>query len=182
MAKKRTHLVYNKAPEGTVKFYYSSRFPGKPDEDEDQKTPNYMPKVEDFKKSLKNISEQSQRRESERNQEIIVPQNIICVEFHFHNWFNAADFEIKYREDFGLSPIKYFDLNKKALFEVVDETLFNNFIKELNKFIECKDHSSPNYNPNIKFIKEFKFFTGVTPKIFLNDSENFLQYKCNIFC
>ena len=159
MAKKRTHLVYNKAPEGTVKFYYSSRFPGKPDEDEDEKTPNYMPKVEDFKKSLKNISEQSQRRESERNQEIIVPQNIICVEFHFHNWFNAADFEIKYREDFGLSPIKYFDLNKKALFAVVDETLFNNFIKELNKFIECKDHSSPNYNPNIKFIKEFKFHT-----------------------
>ena len=39
-----------------------------------------------------------------------------------------------------------------------------------------------NFYDQSSFIKEFKFFTGVTPKIFLNDSENFLQYKCNIFC
>ncbi len=32
------------------------------------------------------------------------------------------------------------------------------------------------------FIKEFKFFTGVTPTLFLLHAEDFLQYRCNIFC
>lgn len=32
------------------------------------------------------------------------------------------------------------------------------------------------------FIKEFKFFTGKTPKNFLLNSQDYLQYNCNSYC
>lgn len=38
-----------------------------------------------------------------------------------------------------------------------------------------------NFYDQSSFIKEFKFFTGFTPKQFLENSDNFLQYRCNIF-
>lgn len=39
-----------------------------------------------------------------------------------------------------------------------------------------------NFYDQSSFIKEFKFFTGVTPTLFLLHAEDFLQYRCNIFC
>ena len=61
--------------------------------------------------------------------------------------------------------------------------------KSMSKFLDITREEFSDYLDYLElfggetgFIKEFKFFTGVTPKIFLNDSENFLQYKCNIFC
>ena len=39
-----------------------------------------------------------------------------------------------------------------------------------------------NFYDQSSFIKEFKFFTGVTPTLFLLQADDFLQYKCNIFC
>jgi AraC-like DNA-binding protein len=39
-----------------------------------------------------------------------------------------------------------------------------------------------NFYDQSSFIKEFKIFTGLTPKLFLENSDNFLQYRCNIFC
>ncbi len=32
------------------------------------------------------------------------------------------------------------------------------------------------------FIKEFKYFTGITPTLFLLQADDFLQYRCTIFC
>lgn len=150
----KSHLLYTKAPEGTAVFKYGQRtiIPEK-------KIYYPKPTAESFRNSINAFNYESERREKERNKNIIQPEKITCVEFEFHGFFNARDFEVLYRQDFGLSLISYFDLNTRAIFGIVDYELFNLFIQELEKFIDCKNHEEPNYNINIRYIKQFVFHT-----------------------
>ena len=79
-----------------------------------------------------------------------------------------------FKEYIGISPKLY---ARMLRFEKIHNELrgikFIDWMEVVTKY---------NFHDQSHLIKEFKFFTGVTPKIFLNDSENFLQYKCNIFC
>ena len=154
MAERKSHLLYTKAPEGTATFRYGARAINNDDK------PYYPePAVESFRNSISSFNSEKKRREEEKNKNIAPPENIVCIEFEFHGFFNARDFEIRYRQDFGLSVIRYFDLNTKGIFGIVDEGLFDSFIKELEKFIICTNHEEPNYNVNIRFIKHFTFHT-----------------------
>ena len=141
-------------PAGTVKFHYSARKPG---DKKEYKISNHSIKIEEYRKSIKSVKAGRETREAERSKSIVLPKHIENIEFEFHDWFNAFDFEAKYRENFGISPIKYFDLNTKGIFAVIEGELFEKFIEELEKFINCTDHEKPNYNPDIKFIKKFRF-------------------------
>ena len=95
--------------------------------------------------------------------------------FYKENRLSVRQIQRKVKEATGMSPKSIERINKFY------STL--KLIKTNSNVIDFKEIAiENNFYDQSSFIKEFKFFTGVTPKIFLNDSENFLQYKCNIFC
>lgn len=95
--------------------------------------------------------------------------------FYKENRLSVRQIQRKVKEATGMSPKSIERINKFY------STL--KLIKTNSNVIDFKEIAiENNFYDQSSFIKEFKFFTGVTPKIFLNDSEKFLQYKCNIFC
>ncbi len=94
--------------------------------------------------------------------------------FYQQNRLSVRQVQRKVKEFTGITPKDIQRINRfyhtlktiKTNKNIVD---FGNIATENNFY----DQSS--------FIKEFKFFTGLTPKQFLENSDNFLQYKCNIF-
>jgi AraC-like DNA-binding protein len=94
--------------------------------------------------------------------------------FYLQNRLSVRQVQRKVKEFTGITPKDIQKINRfyhtltsiKTNRKIID---FGNLAVENNFY----DQSS--------FIKEFKFFTGLTPKLFLENSDNFLQYKCNIF-
>lgn len=96
-------------------------------------------------------------------------------DFYKENRLSVRHIQRKVKEATGMSPKSIERINRFY------STL--KLIKTNKNIIDFKEIAiENNFYDQSSFIKEFKFFTGVTPKIFLNNSENFLQYKCNIFC
>lgn len=150
---KKPHLKYSKQHLEIETFGYKSR-----GGDNSEKTSyDYSLKKKEYLNSIYNYNTEYQKRKSERNFKLDIPQYVSCIEFIFHGYFNAVDFENKYFEDFGFSIISYTELNTKALFAVANEAKFQIFIAEIEKFNNCTDHDEPDYNRNIKYIKSFKF-------------------------
>lgn len=156
MAKSKSHLLYTKAPEGTEVFKYSKRG-GKQSEEEEPEVKttrvNFRPIVSKFRADYKT-------RRDERNLGLDVPEEVVCIDIKFWGWFDSSKFELKYRADFGLTPIKYSELNTRVLFGIVDMKLFASFIRQIEKYSESQDGRFASFNPNVKYIKEFKFHTS----------------------
>src|SRR5690625_6785858 len=98
-----------------------------------------------------------QRRSRERNETLHIPAEIECIELQFYNSFDIPVFENHYRGRFDLSPVRYFDHNRKALFAVSDSELFDCFLDQVRKFIACKNHQIPDYDTRLRFIDTFNF-------------------------
>lgn len=156
MAKSKSHLLYTKAPEGTEVFKYSKRGGGNTEE-EDAKVKTH--KV-DFRSIVSRFRADYKLRREERNSELEIPEEVVCIDIKFWGWFNSSEFEVKYRADFGLSPIKYSELNTRVLFGVVDMKLFASFIRQIEKYAEAQDGRPTSFNPNVKYIRHFKFHTS----------------------
>ncbi len=95
--------------------------------------------------------------------------------FYKQNVLSSRQIQRKVKELTGITPksierISRFYDTLKIIKSNENNVDFKNIAIESNFY----DQSS--------FIKEFKFFTGVTPTIFLLHAEDFLQYRCNIFC
>lgn len=154
----KPHLFFQNAVDGVTSYKQRTRYGGRTEE-EDEEQINYTPKREDFIRSIDNFFENRKIRETKRNPILEIPSHVDYVKIVFHDVFDSSFFENRYRLNFGLSPILYTEFNTVGLFAIVDYDSFDKFIENLKIFIDTRDHYNPDYNPDIKFIKEFFFYS-----------------------
>lgn len=95
--------------------------------------------------------------------------------FYLQNRLSVRQVQRKVKDFTGMSPKSIERINRFY------DTL--KCIKKNKNFLDFGNIAlENNFYDQSSFIKEFKFFTGLTPKQFLENADNFLQYKCNIFC
>jgi hypothetical protein len=164
---RKPHLYFHNPQEGVTTYKQRSRYPERPEEEEND-IKDYTPKSEDFIRSIASYYDGKRRRETSRNVSLRVPAKVDYIKITFHNIFQSDVFENSYRTLFGLSCVRYTSFNTIGLFAVIDEGKFDNFIEQLRIFIDTTNHAdNPQYNPIIKFIREFTFYS----------SEQIIQYS-----
>jgi hypothetical protein len=168
----KSHMLFRNPEEGVTKFKQKTRFPGNQKEEEN-KEKNYLPKKEDFIRSMNEFNNGKINREADRNLLLQVPGKIDLIEITFHDVFDSSVFEKYYRENFGLSASHYAEFNTVGLFAVVSIEKFKYLFEQLQLFIDSIDHLKAEYNPTIKFIKEFTFYS--TKKII-----KYLKFKPHV--
>lgn len=157
---KKDHLYFKNPQEGVTIFKQKSRYnPNSSEkEEEEDDVKNYIPKKEDFIRSLESF--ESKRKQRVLKRTIDIPEKIELIKITFHDIFDSSIFGNFYRTNFGLDIISYSDWNTKAVFAISDYEKFKYFVNQLNIFINTNNHYNPNYNVNIKFIKEFDFLSS----------------------
>ncbi|MHB8853513.1 MAG: S8 family serine peptidase [Ignavibacteriaceae bacterium] len=159
---RKSHLYFHNPFEGVVTLRQKSRFPGNTNnEDTDEIDVSiYTPHKDEFRRSRELfISELRVRREN-RTAALNIPANVEYILLDFFNVFNSIDFENRYRRDFGIVPVKYFEYNTVGLFAISNQTLFESFLHDVNTFINSNNPDNDDtYNHNIRFIKSFKLLT-----------------------
>src|SRR5690606_3679854 len=125
------------------------------------KPPEYFePKAADFDSSLKNYTLHLSERVQQRNPELNVSRHVEYVEIFFHGSFDEDSFGDKYKDKFGLSGIKFDELNSRVIFAIVNQQAFNVFIKQIKLFLDTDEHNFPEYDTVIRYIKEFDLLTS----------------------
>lgn len=188
----KSHLYFRNPHEGVETLRLRRRSVGDTNKEEsDESDPkDYTPQKSEYRRAKTLfISEQSSRR-SNRNIEITVPSHIEYIFFEFFNAFNSRDFENRYREVFGLTPVKYIEYNTKGLFAIVNEEQFQTFLNDVETFINSTHpDEDDSYNHMIRFIKSF-YFLSTERIIQFSDLHNFVQlslvdnveiFKSNIY-
>jgi Subtilase family len=155
MSNKR-HVYFRNPQEGVISFKQKTRFGGKPEQDEDVIERDYTPKREDFKRSIEQFYRGKENRQAKRNRDLQVPAEIDLIKITFHDVFDSSVFENKYRDNFGLTALRYTEFNSVGLFAIIENRKFDFFINQLQIFI----NSAQKVNPDIKFIKEFTFYSS----------------------
>lgn len=147
-------LFHNQKQDEISNFKFYNRNPGEKDDD-NSKPIDKTGLRNKFQAYLNTFNQQRQKRQAEKNPEIAPPENIEYIEFEFFGPFDSAGYENYYRRYFGISPIKFWHWNTKALFTIVDEDQFYEyFIPSLQAFIRGQ-----NTEGKITYIKEFEFLT-----------------------
>lgn len=164
----KTHRFFRNSLEGIKKYKQITRFSGNHEEEEEAIIEvNYKFKRQDYIRSISQFYEGKELRKTNRNPALQIPANVELIEITFHNVFDSSTIEKRYREVFGLSPVCYSVFNTVGLFAIISKKQFDYFIAQLKIFIDTKDHNNPRYDPYIKFIKEFTFYS--TQKIIQYD-------------
>ncbi|MFL0171701.1 hypothetical protein, partial [Tenacibaculum maritimum] len=143
MSKKYPHLLFKNPSKNFKGFKYGQRSNVREIE---IRPPEYFePKTIDFSNSITNYETHILKRIENRNKKLNVSKHIDYIEIHFHGSFDEDTFGVKYKNKFGLSGIKFDNLNTRVIFAVVDIEAFNSFIKEINLYLEETDHINPKY-------------------------------------
>lgn len=154
----KNHLYFKNPQEGVVTFKQTSRYPGSSeqnDNNEDSIEINYDHKRNDFRRSI-NLFEKNYKIRKEKKI-FDIPYEIKLIWVKFHGIFDSSKFEYEYLRDFGLEIIVYKNWNTEAIFSIVDNDKFEDFINNLENFINSETQDF--FNPNIKFIHEFDFLS-----------------------
>jgi Subtilase family len=176
MSNKR-HVYFRNPQEGITTYSQSKRYPGgQTEQDEEVVEKNYTLKREDYKRSIQQFYKGKAERQAKRNKDLQIPAQIDLIKITFHDIFDSSVFENKYRDNFGLTALRFTEFNTVGLFGIIDNNKFDYFIKQLQIFIDSK----PNFHSDIIFIKEFTFYSsdqiiqyrGYKPYIILDLVEN----------
>lgn len=165
-------LLFRNPIEGVAIYKAPTRDPGKNKENDEEKY--YKPMQDVIKNSYDSFIKGVNIRREKRKESIKVPSIIDFIEIHFFNYFNSRDFDIKYRRNYGLSPVLYKNFNTTVIFAVLDGDKFNIFLKEIQKFIESKNPQEDTaLDRNIFFIREFYFYDSSKRKYYPDETRNF---------
>jgi hypothetical protein len=157
---RKPHRYFRNPQEGVVVFKQKTRYGGASEQEEENEIKDYTPKRDDFIRSIRQFNEGKVNREANRNTDLQIPAKVDLIKIMFHDVFDSSVFENRYRQNFGLSPVCYTEFNTVGVFAVVDEGRFKYFVNQLQVFIDTTDHLSPKYNTDIKYIKEFTFYSS----------------------
>ena len=96
-------------------------------------------------------------------------------DFYSQQSLSTRQIQRKIKESTGLNPNTIYRINRfYNSLKYIKQNEFNPRFSQIALDNQFTDQSH--------FIKEFKFFTGKTPKEFLLHSQDYLQYNCNIYC
>jgi hypothetical protein len=103
----------------------------------------------------------AQRKVRRERKTISIPENIDLIRIYFFTVFNL-DLQKKFFDQYGLSVLEYSYFNKTVLFEIINEDLFQLFVKHLEMAYESPDNTSYEGQPYslIALINHFEFFTS----------------------
>ena len=155
---RKSHLYFHNPVEGVTALRQKKRFPGNTNNKENEVIdPDiYTPHKEEFRRSRDSFISDLRIRHDNRNPTLNIPANIEYILLTFFDAFNSLEFEERYRQNFGLIPIKYFEFNTKGLFAINNQSKFESFLTDMNTFINSHDpKNDTTYNHNIRFIKKF---------------------------
>ncbi|MCG7500609.1 S8 family peptidase [Tenacibaculum sp. Mcav3-52] len=157
MSEKYPHLLFKNPSKDFKGFKYRARANKQEDE---IKPPEYFePAAVSFTKSLNNFKTNLQERINKRQAALKVSNHINYIEIFFYGSFDEDSFGFKYLNNFGLSGIKFDDLNTKVIFAIVNESSFDNFIHQINLYLIEENHNSPKYDTIIRYIEQFDLLT-----------------------
>ena len=159
---RKTHLYFRNPSEGVVRLRQKSRYPGDTNtEDSDEIDVNvYNPQKDEYRRCRRIFLADQRTRRENRIESLNIPANIEYILLNFFDVFNSVDFENRYRTDFGLVPIKYFEYNTMGLFAISDNEKFESFLNDINTFINSTDpNNDTSYNHNIRYIKSFNLLS-----------------------
>lgn len=185
----KNHLYFKNPQEGVVIFKQASRYTGDSGQNNDDAEfveINYDNKRNDFRRSIRSFKQSYKIRKEKKS--FNIPYEIKLIWVKFHNIFDSSKFEYEYLRDFGLEIVTYKNWNTEAIFSIVDNDKFDNFIYNLENFINSENNFF--FNPNIKFIHEFDFLStaliinaeNLKENVFLDliDPSNLLKEKQTI--
>ena len=161
---KKPHLYFRNPVEGVVTYKPHQRKVG---DDEGADEPieivprNYLLMQESFRYSLTNFTTKRNQRETHRNLQLNIPAKVDYIILNFFDYFDSSKYENKYREYFGLSPIRYDEFNTIGYYAISNEEKFQEFIDSINVFINSVNpDDSEDYNRLIRYIKRFDFHSS----------------------
>jgi hypothetical protein len=153
----RPHLLFRNPTEGVVEYHPKVRAVFGPEDDDEPA--DYTRMRENFRGYRRQLIEDRDLRH--RSRSITLLRHIDYVELHFFGPFDYDKFANAYRSAFGLVPVKFTKFNTIGLFAVNSETLFTEFLRQVQIFIDTENHTGTlPYNVNIRFIKEFHLLTS----------------------
>lgn len=156
----KPHLFFRNPKDGVVALRQLPRYSGNGDEDEGSIIEkDYTFLKETLKNSRRVYLNEVIERNRNRNPNLEIPEKFDCILIEFFDYFNIGTFETKYRNDFGLTPVKYFEFNTVGLFAVADEDKFRSFLGEIEKFAKSNDsQNDSSFDRKLLYIKGFSFF------------------------
>jgi len=168
----KSHLFFNNPAEGVRSRKYKPRYFPKEEKNEQEK--NYSPLKNSFSGSLRNYFSLKEQRDSRRNMELNIPLTIDFIKIDFFNYFEINPYENRYKNNYGLVPLKYFNFNKSCLFAVADNDKFKNFTDNIELFVsEINSPNLPNgFDKNILYIQSFEYYSS-TNKILFDEPKDF---------
>lgn len=173
MAEMKPHLYLNN-PRGENKKFDASR--GREEEQEkiDSKPATaYRPQKDRFNIGLNNLAEKRNIRSEARTLEVPAHLEFIMVDFYVvFNDYNTFETKKRFKQQFGLVPVAYFNFNQSVLFAITDVDKFGEFIKILKLFVDSPDTELPSGKSYAisTIIHDFKFLT--TEEILFDSPEN----------
>lgn len=158
----KPHFKLNtaKQKEAPVKLKYNYGFD--PDAEKAPASPkNYVPMAKAFSAYLARLDAEVVQRRRERNEAIVVPENIEYISINFFDQFVVSEYLEDWFNDFGLIGINFTHFNHQVLFRINDPEKFENFHKNIASFITRYSGSNTNveYNGKVTYIKDFKLLT-----------------------
>jgi hypothetical protein len=152
----RPHLLFRNPTEGVAEYHPKPRAVFPQDEEEE---PDYTRMRDNFRTYRSELLQQRDLRH--RSRTITIPEHIDYIELHFFGPFDYEKFSNSYRSTFGLVPVKFEKFNTIGLFAVQNETLFAEFLRQVQIFVDTENHTGTlPYSVNIRFIKEFHLLTN----------------------
>lgn len=129
----------------------------------DTETPvNYMPMASAFKNSLRIFRRELSKRRQERNMALAIPRNIEYIQITFQDQFDISTFYQNWRNVFGIQGVRFTNFNKEVLFAIEDTDKFEEFLSNIQRFIDKETGEDPNasYEGKVKFVQQFKLLTS----------------------
>ncbi|MDZ7717840.1 MAG: hypothetical protein U5K72_03335 [Balneolaceae bacterium] len=76
---------------------------------------------------------------------------------NFYGVYDNAKFEKTYRDNFGISPVTFWNFNRSGLFIIESPNRFERFIRDVQTFIDADDplENTGSYSGAIRFIESF---------------------------
>lgn len=157
MAEKKPHLHFRNPVEGTVQFKQRLRNVTQTNDG----LPKYYDRMKDeFRTCISQFNADRAERIQNRSASITVP-HIDYIKLTFFSSFDSEKFVPRYRQNFGLVPIKFDLFNTQAIFAIENETNFQSFFSDLQSFLNADEHTGElSYNVDVRFIKKFTLLTN----------------------
>lgn len=154
----KPHLYFRGDQIHTGGFRYRPRYIDNEDEAEPDR--DFRPMQDVFLQSLNSFNRKRRIREENRIPELDV-FHMDYIQLNFFDVFDISSFEVTYRDHFGLSPVSFSNFNRSGLFAIENRHQFENFIRDVQVFIEAEDplDVEVEYSPAVRFIQSFDGFS-----------------------